>query len=131
MKNSIVLFFLCFTITLVHAQEKCGIRYATVRADTFKLLIDSTTSVVIDLRTPEEFKKGHIKGAINMDYNSADFEQQIEKLNKQKAYYIYCENEERSGKAAVYMKAQGFCNILVLRDGFHSWKKMGYEVVKE
>ena len=53
-------------------------------------------AVVIDLRTPEEIKKGYMKGATFIDFLSKDAEAQIDKLDKKKTYFVYCAGGGRS-----------------------------------
>ena len=47
--------------------------------------------LIIDVRTSEEFEEVRLPNSINIDfYNPQDFMQELEKLDKNKAYYIYC-----------------------------------------
>ena len=45
--------------------------------------------VVLDIRTPSEFKSGHLVDAVNIDYRAADFEAKLKKLDRGKTYAIY------------------------------------------
>ena len=63
---------------------------------------------LIDVRTPEEFAKGHLEGAKNINFNANDFDNQITQLDKAKPVFIYCHSGGRSGKAYKKMKAHGF-----------------------
>jgi len=55
-----------------------------------KLIKDDPKVVVLDVRTPEEYKGGHIAGAKNIDFNGDDFEKQIAALDKSKTYVVHC-----------------------------------------
>ena len=57
----------------------------------FKL---SFENLLIDVRTPKEFKEGHIEEALNISVLSVDFKEKINELPKEALVYIYC----RSGK---------------------------------
>ena len=59
--------------------------------------------VVVDLRTDMEVAQGVIEGAIQIDYRSQDFKEQLEKLDKSKTYMVYCAVGGRSGRAASLM----------------------------
>ena len=54
----------------------------------------SSENLRIDLRTPKEFKEGHIEEALNISVLSVDFKEKINELPKEAPVYIYC----RSGK---------------------------------
>ncbi len=83
------------------------------------LVIGSTASsmatnekvIILDVRTPEEFKEGHAKGAINIDVLNKDFDGNISKLKKDGSYKVYCRSGNRSGKALQIMKANGFKEV--------------------
>jgi rhodanese-related sulfurtransferase len=76
---------------------------------------------LIDVRTSEEYSKGFIGEAQNIDYNSIDFVNQISKLNKDKPVLLYCAMGGRSSKASKVFKSQGFKKIYDLKGGFLSW----------
>lgn len=74
-------------------------------------------SVLVDVRTPSEFDAGHIKGAINIDYENSNFESEVKKLDASKTYFIYCRSGNRSSKSLVIMKNNGIKNIYDLNGG--------------
>lgn len=76
---------------------------------------------MLDVRTPKEFKKGHIDGAKNMNYYDDDFDAQIEKLDKDKPVYVYCHSGGRSAKAMSLMKEKGFKEVYNLLGGYGAW----------
>ena len=53
-------------------------------------MISSYRVYFIDVRTPEEYAKGHIGDAINIDYSSPDFKSNIDKIAKDNIYIVYC-----------------------------------------
>jgi len=77
--------------------------------------------IVLDVRTPEEFKEGHIKGAINIDIRQEDAFSKIDKLNKNAKYLVYCRTNHRSGMAVDHMMQSGFRNVTQMMDGFPGW----------
>ena len=52
-----------------------------------------------------------------MNFNDADFKQQVEKLNKNKPVFVYCAAGGRSGKAAPLLQAAGFKYVYNLIGG--------------
>jgi rhodanese-related sulfurtransferase len=79
-------------------------------------------AVVIDVRTPAEWQQGVIDGAdIFIDYNSANFKQQLAKLDKTKTYVVYCRSGGRSAGASQVMVDNGFKNVVNMQGGIMSW----------
>lgn len=63
--------------------------------------------VLLDVRTPEEFATGHIKGAVNISATAPDFVSNIQELDKTKKYIVYCRSGGRSQMAQMLMKQSG------------------------
>lgn len=80
-------------------------------------------NVLLDVRTPGEYEEGHIPQAINVDFLADDFEEEIEKLDKNKNYYVYCKSGNRSTKAIQKMEEAGFENLVNLKDGYSAYKE--------
>ncbi|SDK30298.1 Rhodanese-related sulfurtransferase [Catalinimonas alkaloidigena] len=78
--------------------------------------------VVLDVRTSGEFSAGHLKGARNLDVTSAAFGSQLDKLDKNKPYLVYCQSGNRSGRACRLMHERGFTRLYNLRGGMLSWR---------
>ena len=92
-------------------------------AKEFAAKISKTTSApVIDVRTPEEFEKGHLENSININWNSDDFKNQIAKLEKTKPVFVYCLSGGRSSSAANQMRADGFKEVYELNGGIMKWR---------
>jgi len=68
-------------------------------------------TVIIDVRTPEEFATGHLEGALNINVQSPDFAAQVNQLDPEANYYIYCRSGNRSGQAISQMSNMGFSNM--------------------
>ena len=94
---------------------------SVIPADEYKKEIKKKDSQLVDVRTPEEFKKGHIKGAKNIDFFSEDFITQFEALNKNEPVYIYCRSGNRSAKASKKLSEAGFEKIIDLKGGYKAW----------
>ena len=74
------------------------------------------------MRTADEFAAGHIPDAVNLDYYSATFEQDLLALEGSKSYLIYCRSGKRLSGATVMMQALGFTGICDLEGGFQAWQ---------
>lgn len=89
-----------------------------------------TSAIILDVRQPSEYADGHLQGAINLDWqNSNSFAQGMERLNKNRTYYIYCRSGHRSNAAATKMHKNGF-KVFDMKGGILHWTKLGLPVEK-
>src|SRR4051794_2534476 len=95
-----------------------------------KLLKEKKEIVVLDVRTADEFKEGHIAGAKNVDFQSEDFKKQVAALDKSKTYLVHCAAGGRSARALKVLEADKFEHVYHLNDGFTGWKQAGKPVAK-
>ncbi len=87
-------------------------------------------TVVLDVRTPEELTSGFIAGAVNIDFNSPDFQKTLKSLDHSKSYVVYCAVGKRSGKAQQMMKEMGFEHARSMEGGLNAWVAAGLPVSK-
>ena len=98
--------------------DKISILDRAVYADA--IMIDKVQ--LVDVRTLKEYNSGHIENAIHIDfYNTSDFNESFERLNKDKPVYLYCRSGARSQKAAKKLIAMGFSKIYDLKGGYMRW----------
>lgn len=71
----------------------------------------SSDTMIIDVRTPQEFAEGHLEGAVNIDVNSPEFLETISTLSPTGDYFVYCRSGNRSGQAIAQMEALGFTTL--------------------
>jgi len=95
-----------------------------------ELLKKSKSIVILDVRTPEEFAMGHLKGAKNIDIRQSDAYSKIDKLNRKARYLVYCRTNHRSGVAVEYMKQKGFKTVYQMMDGFPGWAANNFAIEK-
>jgi len=82
-----------------------------------------TNAVILDVRTHDEFDRGIIPNAKNIDiYKGQGFIDEVEKLDKNKNYYVYCAAGARSGQACNIMNQLGFENAYNLTGGISQWQ---------
>jgi len=78
---------------------------------------------ILDVRTPDEVEEGYIPGATNIDiYLGQEFMAELEKLDRNKNYYVYCRSGKRSAQACAIMGKLGFQNTYNLEGGFMEWE---------
>mgnify|MGYP001563356701 FL=1 len=92
----------------------------TVEKESFQQLMKKDYPL-IDVRTPQEFSGGHIKNAVNIDFNAPSFKDQISELDREQPFLIYCAAGGRSAKAASLMNSMGFKKVYELKGGFRNW----------
>ena len=77
---------------------------------------------VLDVRTAGEYAARHIIGAVNIDYYSSTFADQLNALDKGRTYLVHCASGNRSGQAVQTMKALGFVEVYDLLDGMSAFQ---------
>ena len=83
---------------------------------------------LIDVRTQDEFDLGHIDSAINLDFYSETFQNDILSLPKNETIVLYCRTNNRSSKTANILKENGYRDIIVIRGGITEWVKNGNDI---
>ncbi len=96
----------------------------------FRNMIDEDHYVILDVRTSDEYKEGHIENAKLIDFYEDNFKDEIAKLDKEKEYLVYCHSGGRSGKCMNMMGEMGFKNVYNMAGGIIDWTENQYEVVK-
>ncbi len=80
---------------------------------------------LLDIRTKEEYDKGHLENSLLMDYTQTNFPAEIEKLDRDKRYIIYCANGKKSMNTIELMKELRFDKAHSIIGGLDEWKKQG------
>lgn len=84
--------------------------------------------VVLDIRTPEEFAEARLADAIMVDYYASDFADQLDRLDKDVPYVLYCRTGNRSSDAVKTMKSLGFAEVYEIDGGIVNWYEQGFPV---
>lgn len=74
---------------------------------------------IIDIRTPSEYKSGHIPNAINIEKELLLLNPH-KYLNKEEKYYLYCTSGIRSEKVVKYLNKIGY-NTINIPGGYHNY----------
>ncbi|MEJ8803387.1 rhodanese-like domain-containing protein [Pontibacter sp. H249] len=97
--------------------------YENLDGNTFRTKYQgSPKAELLDVRTAGEYAGGSIKGARNLDVTSAQFQQALQTMDKDKEYFVFCRSGNRSGSACDLMTAQGF-KAYNLAGGIGAWPK--------
>ena len=79
-------------------------------------------AMLIDVRTPEEFDKGHLANALNISWNAKDFDSRIALFDKKQPVMVYCLSGGRSGSAARKLRKEGFETVYDMEGGMLKWR---------
>ena len=86
-------------------------------------LTDDKNSIILDVRSSEEFEAGFIPEAKQLDIrNPETFIQGLKSLEKSASYYVYCRSGARSAQACQVMSQMGFETTFNLLGGILDWK---------
>lgn len=105
--------------------------FDSVSAHRFNTGMQKKNTVILDVRTAEEYMEGHIEGARNYDFYSGEFNSELAKLDRTKIYYIYCRSGNRSSQTVAMMQEMGFMNVVQLEGGVNAWTADGFRLTKE
>ncbi len=97
-------------------------------------MIDVLTSKdvhLVDVRTAREFNIGFIENAINIDFSSPNFQEELNKLDTSKPIVVYCRSGRRSGISTNNLVKAGFTEIYDLKGGITNWQKKGQKLIKK
>ncbi|WP_339723472.1 rhodanese-like domain-containing protein [uncultured Paraglaciecola sp.] len=94
------------------------------------LAADLKNLVIVDVRTPEEFKEGHVPNAINVPLSEIVDNPAILSSSKEKSIVLYCRSGYRAGKAAEALHKDGYQNLSHLEGDMQGWLKEGLAVEK-
>ncbi|MEL6287282.1 MAG: rhodanese-like domain-containing protein [Pseudomonadota bacterium] len=86
--------------------------------------------VVLDIRTPGEYRAGHIAGAVNVDYYDDGYRAALAKLDPAKTYIMHCKRGGRSSWSLKAFRDLGFTDIRHMRAGMDGWLRAGLPVVR-
>jgi len=92
---------------------------------------DNPDFIILDIRTLNEYNTGHIANAMQIDYYADDFKNQLEHLDKEKTYLIYCRTGNRSGHALPIMEELGFRKGYNMTGGITQWTAEGRPVTTQ
>jgi rhodanese-related sulfurtransferase len=95
----------------------------------FEKAIDSKSAQLLDVRTADEYKAGHIPHSLQANWNNQkEFTNRAQHLDKSKPLYVYCGTGVRSKAAAEWFRNNGYTGVYELTGGFIKWKADGKPV---
>lgn len=87
------------------------------------LITQDPSISLIDVRTPEEWETGVLPGTTHfIDFNSPSFSSEVQRLDTNQIYLVYCRSGSRSQKAVDVMANLGFTQLYALDGGVQAWQ---------
>ena len=124
-----IIFLVAVFITATFSQVQAQSQLLDVKS--FDTRMASTKDkIVLDVRTSDEYKQGHLANAVMIDYYKPDFKQRLANLDKANPVFVYCAAGARSEGAAQALVDLGFKQVYDLQGGMNAWKKAKMPVVK-
>jgi rhodanese-related sulfurtransferase len=87
-------------------------------------------TIILDVRTPEEYAAGHLDGAQLLDFNGGEVAAAIPSLDPEAEYLVYCRSGNRSGQAIALMEQAGFTDLTNLGSLEQAAQTTGLSVVR-
>lgn len=117
-------------IIVLQYQAEKGAVFKDLTAEEFKTLISQKSPLILDVRTDNEFKDGHLKDAVLIPVQV--LENQLDKISqhKNRPIAVYCRSGNRSTVASQILVKNGFKEIYNLRPGIKGWIKSGNQIIK-
>lgn len=126
-----------FTFIATLIMTGCSIKATTTGVEVLRpiefrtKLSEDANAYLLDVRKPEEFRTGHLKGAHMLNWLDNDgFKEEAENLDKSKTIYVYCRSGRRSNEAANYLSKQGY-NVVDMDGGILAWEENKLPIVTE
>jgi thioredoxin len=115
-------YFLSLLVVFISACSLNGQQSNELKADAYAKAVQTPGVQVLDVRTADEFRSGHLKNALQANWlNKTEFAERTQHLDKNKPVYIYCLSGGRSAAAAEALRAQGY-QVTNLQGGINAWR---------
>ena len=102
----------------------------SVNVEEFDRLRAARNTITLDVRSSEDYARGHVPNAVNVDCTARDFAEKMAALDKNQTYLVHCAGGVRSVKACERMVKLNFGKLYNLEGGFNAWEKAGKPVEK-
>ena len=107
---ALLLSLCCWNWSALWAQEVAA-NSPTAEPATEAIVLIETGALVIDVRSPEEFKTGHLEGALNIVHTDVDGLEEAIGENHGRSVVLYCRSGGRAGKAQVALQERGYTAV--------------------
>lgn len=81
---------------------------------------NSKKTILVDVRTPEEYQAGHLDNAVNINWFDNDFADKVGEIAARRTIYVYCKKGGRSAKASHLLDSLGY-EVVDLKGGYDAY----------
>ena len=81
------------------------------------ILKNDKNAILIDVRSPQEYKENHLNGSINLPLYDLERNSDKIKYNKEDTLIIYCQSGNRSKRALKILLDQGYTHLYEIKGG--------------
>lgn len=99
------------TVPLAAAAVLLGLAACSAGPNAASTVEVGANTVILDVRTAEEYAGGHLEGSQLLDFNSGEVAAAIPTLDPEAEYLVYCRSGNRAGQAIALMEQAGFTNV--------------------
>lgn len=117
MMNRVIIVFLIFIFSCDFSAKK----EINMISNSDLINFQDKDYILLDVRTADEYKVGYIPDAINIDFYSNSFSQNLLSFEKNTKIIIYCRTNNRSTETANILLDNGYTDINVIEGGITSW----------
>ncbi|MBI4083084.1 MAG: rhodanese-like domain-containing protein [Candidatus Lambdaproteobacteria bacterium] len=100
-------------------------------AEALALLRSDPKVVLVDVRTPQEFRAGHLKGALNVELDRLEALAPALLADRNAHLVVYCHSGNRSAFAVTILERMGYTYLVNMTGGIVAWARNGYPVTLE
>jgi len=119
-----------FSADIAPSEKASPVSGRTLGIDEIDRLRDQQPVVVLDVRKRSEFSRGHIPGAVNLDYTEKDFPEKLAALDKHHTYLLHSNTDQRAAETSDKLARLRFQKVYTVRGGFDAWQEAGKPVEK-
>ena len=112
------------------AAARAGGGFKEIKAVDYEKRRAKNKTVVLDVRSSEEFARGHVPGAVNVDINAPDFAAKVAQFDKKQTILVNCHAGSRGAVASAELARLGFKTVCNLEGGLDAWEKAGHHSEK-
>ena len=113
-------------VSLAQANDGVQESVTVIEVNDAKEFVTShENAVILDVRTPVEYKMSHITGSVNVNVQDESFEDMVIALDPNKIYIVHCTKNPangRSSRALETLRSLGFTHLYSLEGGYVAWE---------
>ena len=110
------------------ATTAAAAQYTSIASLQAKALLDKGTVFLLDVRTPEEFRQAHLKGAVLIPIDQ--IEKRLGEIPKNRPILVYCAVGSRSKAVAGFLAEKGYRDIYDMKDGIVGWYRNNLPITR-